>query len=200
MRKQLCCHEIWSRDTLGKVPTPTAAEPFKALACLVSRTEPGSETGEQNGWHYANLGNLNRGILQMDRFDVCFFWNLEPLEVGRREVWRSVNDRRTVWVSLGRPTDGEGMLHILVHIYIYIANVNFASQESRIIHFALCQVTCRCNKWSGFQQPEMRPAWHCVSQIKGPRSWKSQLMQWISIWTAIAVINNAERERDHINI
>ena len=119
MRKQLCCHEIWSRDTLGKVPTPTAAEPFKALACLVSRTEPGSETGEQNGWHYANLGNLNRGILQMDRFDVCFFWNLEPLEVGRREVWRSVNDRRTVWVSLGRPTNGEGMLHILVHIYIY---------------------------------------------------------------------------------
>lgn len=198
MRKQLCCHEIWSRDTLGKVPTPTAAEPFKALACLVSRTEPGSETGEQNGWHYANLGNLNRGILQMDRFDVCFFWNLEPLEVGRREVWRSVNDRRTVWVSLGRPTNGEGMLHILVHIYI--ANVNFASQESRIIHFALCQVTCRCNKWSGWIPAAGDAA--CVA-LREPNQRSKKLKKSVDamdIYLNSNCRDQQRRERDHINI
>lgn len=114
----------------------------KALACLVSRTEPGESLHRGAKWV-----TFCRWIGLM--FVFVGTWNLGAL--GRREVWRSANDRRTAWVSLGRPADGEGVSHILVCIYIYTANVNFASQESRrIIHFAICQVTCRCNKWSGF--------------------------------------------------
>ena len=101
-------------------------------------------------------------------------------------------------MSLGRPTDGEGMLHILVHIYI--ANVNFASQESRIIHFALCQVTCRCNKWSGWIPAAGDAA--CVA-LREPNQRSKKLKKSVDamdIYLNSNCRDQQRRERDHINI
>ena len=133
MRKQLCCHEAWSHDTRLERCRPLQPLSLEKGPCM-SRLTNWTRcrfTGEQNGWHLMPTWATWIGVFcrWIGLMMFVFCWNLEPLEVGRREVWRSVNDRRTVWVSLGRPTDGEGVdgegvlhilvLHILVYIYIY---------------------------------------------------------------------------------